>query len=153
LLTRALEPTRAGPEIYAAFSVTEGFPHTELPAWEQRAPGAVHHFSFRTWHSWMDPHAHVNHPAYVDYCDEGINRVLAQNGLDPQQASPVAEQVHFRNVIGPDEEVRVETVLKGCTSDAAVFGHRVLVGDKVCATATMLRRLAGRDGSWVATLR
>jgi acyl-CoA thioesterase FadM len=153
LLSRALEPTRAGPDLYAAFQLTPGLPTTELPAFEPRAGGAVHHFTFRTWYLWMDPHAHVNHPAYVDYCDEGTNRLFARNGLDPQAASPVAEQVHFRGVIGPDVEVSVETMLIGRAGDAGVFRHQVRVEGRVCATATTFRRRAGADGAWVEALR
>lgn len=152
LLTRALEATKAGPDIYAAFRVTSGYPSTELPKYQPVSAPEVHHFGFRTWHLWMDAHAHVNHSAYVDYCDEGLNHVLAARGFDPQLAAPVAEEVHFRAAIGPDEEVSVETVLKGRTADAAVFGHRVLVKGRVCATATLVRRLAGQDGAWVEAL-
>jgi acyl-CoA thioesterase FadM len=154
LLTRALEPTRAGPELYAAFSLTPGFASTALPAFAAHpGPRRFHHFSFRTWHLWMDPHGHVNHPAYLDYCDEGTSRWLASAGLDAQALSPVAEAVHFRAAIGPDAQVDVETSLEGQSgADVGVFAHRILVGGQLCATATTLRRVLGAEPGWVARL-
>jgi acyl-CoA thioesterase FadM len=154
LLTRALEPTRAGAELYAAFSITGGFPATALPAFVPvQGPLRVHHLAFRTWHLWMDPHGHVNHPAYVDYCDEGTSRLLAAAGLDAQGLSPLAEEVHFRAAIGPDAEVDVETSLEGrAGEDVGVFAHRILVAGKVCATATTFRRVVGAEPGWAARL-
>lgn len=146
-LTRELQPTRAGEDIYSAFEVIEGYPSVELPeftAHEGAAP--VHHFAFHTWHLWMDAQAHVNHPAYVDYCDEGSNRAVAARGIDPQRLECVAEQVHYRAAIGPDEEVTVETTYRGAANDDAVLAHRMLVKGKLCATATTVRRLAGAPG-------
>jgi acyl-CoA thioesterase FadM len=145
-LKRTLEPTRAGKAIYDAFTVHEGYPEVALPDETPRPDAAAHHFfDFVTWHGWMDPHGHVNHAAYVDYCDEGVARVLAQAGHDPQQLVPVAEAVHFRAAIGPAQHVTVETKRTGHAGAAGVFAHRIFVDGKVCATATTVRRLAGRD--------
>jgi len=153
-LSRALEPIRAGKDIYDAFTLYEGYPSVRLPDFERVDGGAIHHFGFTTWHLWMDPNAHVNHPAYVDYCDEGTHRVLAARGIDPQRLVPVAEEVHFRAAIGPEEEVAVETTYKGKTGDAAVLGHRILAKGKVAATGTTVRRLAGETGDgWHAALK
>lgn len=145
-LSRALQPTRVGPELYAAFTILEGYPTVGLPEPERAAPGPTHQLTFRTWHLWMDPLGHVNHPAYVDYCDESTARVLAAAGVDPQRLDPVAEEVHFRAAIGPQVQVTVETTLKGHLGDDAVLGHRVIVGGKVAATGTTVRRLAGERG-------
>jgi acyl-CoA thioesterase FadM len=139
-LSRDLQPTRAGKEIFDAFTLVEGFPEVELPAFEAVAPQPTHSFEFTTWHGWMDPHAHVNHAAYVDYCDEGVARVVAAEGGDPQAVIPLAETVHFRAAIGPAERITVETVLAGRAGTARVFKHRVLSGERVCATATTVRR-------------
>lgn len=153
-LSRDLQLVRAGPEVLAVFHVVEGFPKVTLPAVQETPDTPVHHFDFRTWHLWMDPHAHVNHAAYVDFCDEATSRVLAARGLDPQAMQPVAEHVHFRQPIGPDAAVRVETQLKGAVApDAAAFSHRIVVGDDVCATVTTVRRLLGRASlDWLDAL-
>ena len=145
-LTRDLVPTRAGRDVYEAFSIRDGFPSVELPPFEAVEHAPVHHFRFHAWHTWMDALAHLNHPAYLDVCDEGTSRAVAAAGLGPQALSPVAEQVHFRAAIAGDDEVAVETWLKGRAAGAAVLAHRLLVGEKVCATATTVRRLVGGDG-------
>jgi acyl-CoA thioesterase FadM len=139
-LTRTLEPTRAGPDIFSAFTIEEGYPDFELPSFVHQKGAKTHVFDFTTWHGWMDPHAHANHAAYVDYCDEGVARVVAAEGGDPQSLVPVAETVHFRAAIGPGELITVETTEVGKAQGARVFEHRILSGEKVCATATTLRR-------------
>ena len=131
---------RAGKDIFDAFRIEEGFPEVELPSFVTVADQPTHVFDFTTWHGWMDPHGHVNHAAYVDYCDEGIARVVAAAGEDPQALVPVAETVHFRAAIGAGELITVETTLAGRAGAARVFKHRILSGEKVCATATTLRR-------------
>lgn len=140
-LTRDLQPTRAGKEIYDAFRLETGFPGIELPSFVavEGRPSRV--FDFTVWHGWMDPHGHVNHAAYVDYCDEGIARVVAGEGGDPQQLRPVAETVHFRAAIGAGELITVETTECGQSNGARVFKHRILSGEKVCATAVLIRAL------------
>lgn len=153
-LSRALEPIRAGKDIYDAFTLTEGYPSVKLPDFTRAEGAAVHHYGFTTWHLWMDANAHVNHPAYVDYCDEGTHRVLAARGVDPQRLAPVAEEVYFRAAIGPEEEVSVETTYRGAAGDAAVLAHRILVKGKVAATCTSVRRLVDEPGDgWHAALK
>lgn len=143
-LSRTLEPIRAGADIYAAFTREEGFPSAELPAHEPLNGFPVQRFTFRTWHLWMDPFGHINHPAYVDFCDEATSRALAKAGLPALQLSPLAETVHFRAAIGADVDVTVEVHLVGDVGDDAVLlSHRILVGEKVCATAKTVRRLLG----------
>jgi len=143
-LARSLEPTRAGPDIYAAFTREEGFPSAELPAHAPLAGLPAQRFTFHTWHLWMDPFGHINHPAYVDFCDEATSRALAKAGLPALQLSALGESVHFRAAIGANVDVTVEAQLLGEVGDDAVLlGHRILVGDKVCATAKTVRRLLG----------
>ena len=142
-LTRDLQPTRAGKEIFDAFKIFEGYPEVELPSFVANADQPLHVFDFTVWHGWMDPHGHANHAAYVDYCDEGVARVVAEAGGDPQRIVPIAESVHFRAAIGAGELITVETTLAGHVQDGRVFKHRVLSGEKVCATATTVRGTAG----------
>lgn len=138
-LSLDLQPTRAGPEIFAAFQLIEGYPEVELPSFVAHAEQKRHVFDFTTWHGWMDPHGHANHAAYIDYCDEGVARVVAGEGADPQRLVPVAESVHFRAAIGAGELITVETKVSGHAQEARVFEHRILSGDRVCATATTVR--------------
>lgn len=141
-LTRDLQPTRAGKDIFDAFTVHEGYPEVGLPSFTPLADQPAHRFDFTVWHGWMDPHGHVNHAAYVDYCDEGVARVVAAAGQAPQRLVPIAESVHFRAAITAAEHVTVETLLAGhAAAGARVFKHRVLSGEKVCATATTVRAL------------
>ena len=139
-LTRDLQATKASKGIYDAFSVTPGFPDVELPAYAAVEGKPLQRFEFTVWHGWMDPHGHVNHAAYVDYCDEGVARVVAGEGGDPQALRPLFETVHFRAAIGAGEAIAVETVECGAVDGARVFKHRILSGQKVCATATLIRR-------------
>lgn len=138
-LSRDLQPTRAGPEIFEAFKLIEGYPEVDLPSFVSLADQQLHVFDFTTWHGWMDPHGHANHAAYIDYCDEGVARVVAAEGEDPQRLVPVAETVHFRAAIGAGELITVETKAAGHAHGARVFEHRILSGERVCATATTVR--------------
>lgn len=139
-LSRALEPIRAGKDIFDAFQLIEGFPEVELPAFVKGPPQPTARFEFTTWHGWMDPHGHVNHAAYVDYCDEGVARLVAAEGKDPQALVAVAETVHFRAALGAGVQVTVETTDVGHVQGARVFEHRIVSGEKVCAVATTVRR-------------
>lgn len=142
-LSRDLEPIRAGQDIYDAFSLVTGYPDVDLPSFVADVNQPLHVFDFTTWHGWMDPHSHANHAAYVDYCDEGVARVVAAAGGDPQRLVPVAETVHFRAAIGAGELITVETTRAGHSQGGKViaYKHRILSGEKVCATATTLRSL------------
>lgn len=139
-------PIRAGRDIYDAFTIHQGFPSVELPTLAP-ATGPVHRFVFRAWHTWMDALAHVNHPAYVDFCDESTARAVAAAGLDPHRLAPVAEAVHFRAAIAADVEVTVETQLEGHAAGAVLLAHRLLAGQLVCATAHTVRRLVDEPGT------
>ncbi|MFO0595145.1 MAG: thioesterase [Myxococcaceae bacterium] len=140
-LSRDLQPIRAGQDIYDAFSVEQGYPDVELPSFRSEEGQKQHVFDFTVWHGWMDPHDHVNHAAYVDYCDEGVARVVAEEGKDPQAVVPIAETIHFRAAINAGELITVETTRAGHGTGFVAFKHRILSGDKVCATATTLRRI------------
>ncbi|MFK7989170.1 MAG: thioesterase family protein [Sandaracinaceae bacterium] len=130
-----------------AFTPESHGPSVALPSFEPRTDRAEHRFEFDCWHSWMDPLDHVNHPAYVDFCDEAIARVMAEAGLDPVSLCPVAEKVTFRSGVKARERARVRTQLRGETQAGdAVFDHRVEVGERLCAQATTVRRLVSEEG-------
>lgn len=146
-----LAPVRAPRSLLDAFpeeSGPEGDVPVIMPTVARRIePRAPHVFTFRAWWTWMDPLDHVNHPAYVDFCDEAISVAMRRAGMAPIALVPVAEEVTFRSGVVGDEEARVETVPQGFTEDgAAVIAHRILVGDRLCTTATTVRRVLGEDG-------
>jgi acyl-CoA thioesterase FadM len=139
-LSRAAQPTRAGQALFDAFQIEQGFPDAELPSFISQPHAPQHVFDFTTWHGWLDANGHINHASYVDFCDEGVARVLEAEGVPARQCVPVAESVHFRAAIGAGELVTVETTEVGHAHGARVFTHRILLRDKVCATATTVRR-------------
>jgi acyl-CoA thioesterase FadM len=138
-----MKPSRAPAALVAAFPAHEEDGPVGLPAWEER-PGALHRFTFRVWHVWMDPLAHVNHPAYVDFCDEALSLAMKAAGLDPVALQPVAEKMTFRYGAVADEELTVESRRAGVTADGhLVVHHRFLKPDgTLSADGTTVRTLA-----------
>ncbi|MGF1467628.1 MAG: thioesterase family protein [Sandaracinaceae bacterium] len=141
-----LSLTRATEELARDFPEEDLEPEVTMPAFDETSAGPVHAYGFRCWHTWMDPLAHVNHPAYLDWFDEGTARVVARHGIDPVAVVPVAETLTFREGITAPQDVRVESHLAGRTDDGAVaVAHRVVrVADgRVAARGTAIRRLRG----------
>lgn len=147
-VSAALEPTRGSPALLAGFPSEPGpasdaspvlpAPSTVLPA------HAPHVFELEAFYTSMDPLDHANHPAYLDWCDEATSRALAAAGIAPIRLVPVAEEVAFKSGVVAGDRVRVETSVRGTTLDGSVvLGHRVLVGARLSATATTVRRLLG----------
>jgi acyl-CoA thioesterase FadM len=137
-----MEVRRASPELEAAFPLVsiEGETDVALPDWEPVAGSPVDRWSFEVWHGWMDPLAHVNHPAYLDWAEEGLSRVLAAAGLDPQGVIPIAEEVRWRQGIVAGEQVTVTSELCGQTDRGIVTRHQVLGPDgDVRAHGTLVR--------------
>lgn len=147
----ALKPTRAPPAVSESFAVLEREPDVGLPEHEP-AEGPVHRFAFDAWHTWMDPLAHANHPAYVDWIDEALSRVVVASGGSAPDLQPVAEQVVFRSGVQAGERVEVQTRLCGVTAGGdAVCRHEIRGGeDRLCAEATSVRRLVGGGALVVA---
>jgi len=112
-------------------------------------------FALRPWHTWMDPLAHVNHPAYVDWCDEAISVAMADAGLDPISLQPVAEWVKWRSGVKAPDEVEVRTRVLGSTAGGdVVCEHRISTGRDPSAIALTARRLEnGRPGMLLDALR
>ena len=141
--------------VRAPESVTEAFPeHVEgeavaLPDYGSRPVSGRHEtIHLRPFYVAMDPLNHVNHPDYVDWCDEVVSRVLAEAGIDPLALSPVAEEVVFRSGVNAREETRVETRPIGLTAEGHLaLRHRIRKGDERAADATTVRRLHGVDVS------
>jgi acyl-CoA thioesterase FadM len=149
-IAATLTPSRAPAALLSLFSAET---HAELG--EVTLPSITrpfessrtHVFEFRAWHTWMDPLAHVNHPAYVDFCDEAISVAMSSHGIAPLRLVPVAEEVTFKSGVVAGDDVRVETRLSGLTAAGdAVFDQRMKVGDRICALATTTRRLLDEPG-------
>jgi acyl-CoA thioesterase FadM len=124
-------------------------PSVTLPSTMTPQKGPVHEYATHVWHTWMDPLAHVNHPAYLDWADEGTARVLANAGHDPQSLVPVAEHVRFRAGVAAGVDVRVQTWMVGQTEAGdVVIQHRFVDTDEVLlAQASTVRQLVGGDPS------
>lgn len=141
----SLKPRQADHATAAAFPEIEVEPSVKMPAYEQR-PGAETELVFDMWHTWADPLAHANHPAYVDWCDEATSLRMAEAGIDPVLLRPVAEQVAFRSAVLPGERVTVRTSRVGVIgAEAVVLKHHLETDRGPAADATTVRGLA--DGS------
>jgi len=143
-----LRPTRASPELEASFEIRRE-PDGDVtlpPVTETVTDAAEHRFSFPCWYTWMDPLAHANHPAYVDWADESMSRMLAESGRDPHAWIAVAEEISWTAGVVAPEEATIWTRAVGTTEEGAVaYRHRVLGEDgRVCAEATTVRRWEDR---------
>jgi acyl-CoA thioesterase FadM len=143
-----LKLARASDSLVEAFAVEAHDGPVTLPEVEPlERERRTHRFELECWHTWMDPLDHVNHPVYVDWCDEALSRAMAAAGLDPVRLSPVAEKASFERGVTATERVRIETRLVGRSAGgAAVFEHRVSASGRRCARLTTVRRLAGEVG-------
>jgi acyl-CoA thioesterase FadM len=152
-VSRELKPSRAPETMLSAFPVADGDESVVLSevaeAFERQLPD----FTFLCWETWMDPLGHVNHPQYVDFCDEALSRAMRARGVDPVRLVPKAEQCTYRAAIGAGAEVRVTTRLKGFSADgAAVFGHELFADGALATTATTVRTLLGDRGGELAAV-
>lgn len=146
-VSSALELVKASDAMLAAFPEEDHGASVALPDREpvERVEGPE--LSFECWRTWMDPLAHVNHPAYVDWCDEALSRWLERAGHDPVRLQPVAESAKYRGGVVGAERVTVTTALIARAGDAAVFEHAVRVGDDDRAKLTTVRRRHGEEGA------
>lgn len=137
-----MRAARASDELIQSFVERAEEPLVELPTIATPLEGPVHDFRFDAWFTWMDPLDHANHPAYVDWCDEAISRVLHRAGLVPLMLQPVGERVRFKaGVLGLDA-VTVSLRLVGCTASGdAVIDADIRRPEGLCAQARLVRRL------------
>lgn len=144
-----LAPTRAPAALIDAFPLLESDDTVELPPYEERQ-GPPFEFSFDAWFTWMDPLDHVNHPGYLDFCDEAISRRMAALHLSPLTLRPVAERITFRAGVRALDATMVRSHLAGVTElGDAVFVHRITVGETRCADAVTVRRTTEGAGPLV----
>lgn len=149
-----MRPARAGDELIAAFHVDDGLGDVSFPEVIPENGADTRAFSFRCWHTWMDPLAHANHPAYVDWCDEALSVAMHRAGLDPVALQPVAEWVKWRSGVEAPAEITVETTLIGRAGGDPVCEHRILADGDHAATARTVRGLVdGGTDALVHALR
>lgn len=154
-VSSTLAPTRWGASIETSFPVEapETLPTDPLaPALpeviDHAGDAPTHVFELEAWWTWMDPLDHANHPAYVDWCDEALSRLLHACGVPPLALAPIAEEVTFRAGVTGGQRVRVESRLSGVADGGgAVIEHRILAEDTLSATATTVRTLAPFAGA------
>jgi acyl-CoA thioesterase FadM len=141
-----LTPTRAGAELLAAFPVLDVPDESSvtLPDVATKIDGRTHTLTFRCWHTWMDPLAHINHPVYVDWSDESVSCAMKNAHLPPVELVPVAESAVFKSGVVADQEVTVSSSVTGLTASGdVVFAHRIVDdAGTLCAQVTTVRRLA-----------
>lgn len=142
-----LKAARASDTLVAEFPVEDVGEGVQLPVYAPVAGAPTHTLRFRAWHTWMDPLAHANHPAYVDWADEAVGVLLDRAGIDPILTRPVAERVRYRAGIRAPEEVTVTTELVGRTADGDVVTLHHVAGATTgpAATVELVRRLHGGD--------
>lgn len=131
---------RAPTELVEAFPLLDIEPSVTLPAITSELDGPPSEFRFRCWHIWRDALGHLNHPDYVDVCDEGIYEHAFKHGLATEKIEAIGEKVLYRASVEAGVDVSVSTRLAGTIDDRrCVFRHRIMVGDKLCAEATSVR--------------
>ena len=148
--TERMALQRAPAELLAAFSspaAAGGAPPIQVPVLPAAAAGADRWtMALTCWQTWLDPLGHVNHPNYLEWCDEALMRRLAERGLPPADLQPVAEHVDFRQGVLGGARVVVHSAACGMSADGAVVAvrHRVtdLEGSVTYAEVETQRRLA-----------
>jgi acyl-CoA thioesterase FadM len=139
-----MKPCRAPEALLAAFApgMPEGERDVVLPA-HVEDPGEEHAWRFEIWHGWMDPLSHANHPVYVDWANEALNRLVAERGGDPQALVAVAEEATWSSGAVAGERVTIRTRRIGTAGDAVVFRHLFEGGDgRAIADVVTVRRMA-----------
>ena len=142
----SLRPCRAPAELSAAFPVRHEGEPIELPRFEALS-GPEHVFEFDSWFTWMDPLDHVNHPKYVDFCDEAIARVIAPAGLRPVELRPIAETLTFHRGLSAPNKIRATAQLVGRAGAAIVLKHVISTGETTCARGITVRKMIDRQKS------
>jgi len=131
---------RAPPELIAAFPLLTRDPSVELPAPATAIDGTPSEFRFKFWHIWRDALGHLNHPDYVDVCDESIYQHAHAKGLATEKLVAHAEKMLYRSSIEAGDDVLVTTRLVGTLDETrCIFRHRLTVGEKLCAESTSVR--------------
>lgn len=121
-------------------------PLVELPALPPCAGPRLPPLDVDIWLTWMDPIGHLNHPQYLDFCDEALARAVLARGGDPQAIVPVAERLSFRAAASAGDRLRVELQVVGQQGpDLALAATLRRQDGAICCQGTLIRRLEGED--------
>jgi acyl-CoA thioesterase FadM len=136
-----MAPARASAALLASFEAVGPADDVVLPALASEDPGAPHLLELVAWHTWMDPLAHANHPAYLDWADEALSRVVADRGADPQGLRAVGGTLTWRSGVVAPEAVAVRVQRLGATERGdVVLGVTITGGDgRACADGRVVR--------------
>lgn len=123
----SMKPSRASAQLAEAFPKDElRSPVVTLPEPTTPFEGRTSSYRFQAWQSWMDPLGHANHPAYLEYCEEGLARAAASAGRDPHGLVPVGERITWKAGIVAGDEVVVDTRMVGLTEQGdSVLKHQI----------------------------
>lgn len=141
--TALLRISKAPDALIGAFPPELRTDEPAMPMLTRPVEAEATRMSFDVWFTWMDPLGHVNHPAYIDYCDEALARLVVSLGGDPHLIEPVAEELLFKRGLVAPEAATVTLRPVGLTSDGAwVLLAEVSFADgAVAATGTLVRRV------------
>ena len=141
-LTR--KPAQASQDLVDALPVHKGDGSValdKLPA----ASGQATTFAFTPWHTAMDPLGHVNHPDYIQWCDESVAQRLADIDIDPVNLVSVAESITYKRPVVARDKVTVLTKPIGADDDTVEFVHEISSDGDVAALARTQRRLVDSE--------
>lgn len=136
---------RAPNELVVALAPHEAAPAPPaMPTFEPIEGGRVFETEIQVNFVQMDPLDHVNHPAYIDFVDESLARLLYSEGIAPLEIVPVAESATFYAPIKAPSIAKIKTTLAGFTAAGdAVFDHEVGTDELPLSTKLRtFRRLA-----------
>ena len=134
-----------------AFHVLAGSRTITFPDYSPVTSERDHVFRFDCWQTWTDPLGHVNHPVYVDWCDEAFGRAIVERGWDPARAVPIAESVLYRKPVGPGMAVVVTSRVLGTHGGGVVMSHAIAdEAGEIFAEAMTARRVIEVSGDALA---
>lgn len=117
-------------------------PLVELPAFDPCDGPILPAFEVEIWQTWMDSIGHLNHPQYLDFCDEALARAVLAAGGDPQAAVPVAERLSFRAGATAGDRLRVELQVIGQRGPEVALAATLTRQDgAICCQGTLVRRI------------
>lgn len=138
---------RASDALLDAFRPTpQPLPLVELPELPPVLGPRLAGLEVEIWQTWMDPIGHLNHPQYLDFCDEALARALVERGFDPQAVVPLGERLSFRAAATAGDRLKVELQLIGRQgADVALSALLRRQDGAVCCQGTLLRRFVEND--------
>jgi acyl-CoA thioester hydrolase len=101
----------------------------------------------------LDPYRHLNHSSYIQYFEVGRIDLFRALGWSLTQMADLGTQVVVSEITtrflapGVDgDELDVETWVEGVRRVSAVFGQRIVRGEEVLATQTVVGACVTSDG-------